>query len=120
MSYETPEQKELLRKLEEASVACAEAQIAYGKALTALNQGYGTERKRMSDADLKARQGVSARRQFLAKASAVKAKAIILSRMTGEQIRLARGLPEEMAAKIADDQLVGDVFTLDELEKVVC
>lgn len=38
--------------------------------------------------------------------------------MTGAQVRAAQMLPPEMTKKIADDQRVGDVFTVKELREV--
>lgn len=116
MSYETPDQKALLRDLETSAAKCSAAGIKHGKALAALNQGYG--KAEPSDARRSSNKvaAEACRINTLASISARRAKAIALCQLTGAQVRLAKQMPDEYAAQVADDQLVGDVFTLEELE----
>lgn len=118
MSYETPEQKKMLAELQEISVNCASNGIEYGKALTAFNLGYGrisnippkkiTKTPRMK----KIEENKDTR-------SILRMKAAILSNMTGEQARLAQQLPPEMLAKVADHQQIGEVFSIDQIVKIL-
>lgn len=111
MSYETTNQKKLLAKLQDISSQCSAEGIHYGKAYTSFNLGYGKQRPERDEAASKVKENNLA--------SAKRAKAEILSRLTGLQVRLAKQLPEEMSAKIADDQMVGEVFSLTELEAIL-
>lgn len=128
MSYETPEQKKLLEELEIVAAKCFAAGIKHGKALMALNLGYGQDRgprelynptaeqhNRIFDARERVKQEVRANHEVSAKRTA----AFVLARMTGEQVRLSRKLPEEMLAQVSDDQMVGEVFSLDQLEAIL-
>lgn len=120
MSYETPQQKQLLLLLQQTSANCFHAGISYGKALTALNSGYGTEKISKTYLTM-TEQALSKkdRNKRAAEISGKRAAALVLSRMTGQQVRLAQRLPEDMAKQVNDDQLVGDVFTLDQLEAIL-
>lgn len=115
MSFETPEQKILLRKLEKVTSDCAASGIKYGKALASFNQAYGTNE--IPAQKPAAEQMDQIKTQSII--SAKRAKAHVLCQMTGEQLRLARKLPADMVKMVADDQLVGDVFTLEQLEAVL-
>lgn len=100
MSYETPNQKALLRDLETSAAKCSAAGIKHGKALAALNQGYG----RADTPDGRTRENKvvaeTSRVNTLASISARRAKAIALCQLTGAQVRLAKQMPDEYLSLI--------------------
>lgn len=118
MSYENPQQKRLLEQAQNIASKCSAAGIAYGKFIATVNIGYGRNRsisEELREKRAEMRRQVKEQNQLSAK----RAAAFTLARMTGEQVRLSRKLPDDMLAQVADDQMVGEVFSLDQLEAIL-
>lgn len=118
MSYESPLEKKALQAQTELSALHLSQGMSYGKCLMAFNLGWGRSPppSRGKYSNFGKPDERLLKKEKATKVSMLKAKAQFLAQLTGLEVRTAKALPDEMLAKVADNQTVGAVFSVSVLE----